>query len=326
MASSPVFVRKQQPSTRDVHTDRPLTNISIAYIQSQTQFVAGQVFPIVPVDRQSDKYYTFPKNDWLRDEAERRGDSMESAGSGYTLSTSSYFADVWAIHKDIGHQVRANSDPGLDPDRAATQFVTSRLLIRREVQWAADYFAASIWGTDLTPTNLWSDFSGASDPINDVEVGKRTILSNTGYLPNTLVLGYQVWEKLRNHPDIIDRIKYTSAESVTTAILARVFGIERVLICQAVYASNIEGETAATGFVHGKHALLCYVNPNPGLMAPSAGYIFAWRGVSDMMGETIGISRFYMQEKKCWRVEGEIAFDDVLTGTDLGYFFSGAVA
>lgn len=321
-----VYVRKQQPSTRDVHIDRGLTNISVAYIQQLKHFIAGSVFPVVPVDKQTDKYFTFTKADWFRDEAERRGDGMESAGSGYNVSNSSYYCDVWALHKDIGHQVRANTDVPLDPDRAATEFITQRLMLRREKQWTSDYFTTSVWDTDSTPSTTWDDYTGASDPINDVEVGKRTVLESTGFLPNTLVLGYRVFEKLRNHPDMVDRIKYTTAESVTTEILARIFGVERVMVAMAIENTAAEGATASYAFTHGKHALLAYVNPNPGLMQPSAGYIFAWKGVSDMLGETIGISRFYIQEKKCWRVEAEIAFDDIVIGSDLGYFFNGAVA
>jgi hypothetical protein len=314
-----------QPTQSDVHVDQVLTNISVAYIQNQDHYIASQVFPIVPVDKQSDKYYTYTKNDWFRDEAEKRADATESAGSGYNLGTDNYNCDVFAFHKDIGNQTRNNADAPLDLDRDATQFVTQRLLLRQERQWASDYFTTSVWATDSTPSNLWSDYAN-SDPINDVETGKRTVLSTTGFMANTLVLGYDVFIKLKNHPDLVDRIKYTSAQTLTPQMLAMLFEVERVLVAKAIYATNLEGETAAYSFVHGKHALLCYVNPQPSLLAPSAGYIFAWRGVSEGLGQTIGVSRFDMPHLKAQRVEGEIAFDDKVVASDLGYFFNGAVA
>jgi len=120
-----------QPNVNSVHVDAILTNISVAYLQNQNNFIADKVFPIVPVDKKSDKFFTYTKNDWFRDEAQRRADATESAGSGYNLSTDTYSADVWAFHKDVGDQTVANADAPLNPLREATEFVTRRLLLPR---------------------------------------------------------------------------------------------------------------------------------------------------------------------------------------------------
>ena len=315
-----------QPSQNEVHVDRPLTNISVAYMQAQRRYIATQAFPVVPVENQSDKYFTYTKNDWFRDEAQKRADGDESAGGGYNLSTSTYSCDVWAYHKDVGQQARANSDAPLNPDRDATTFVTNRLLIRQELQWVSDYFTTSVWDTDATPSNLWSDYT-SSDPITDIETAKEQILSTTGFMPNTLILGYQVYRQLKHHPDVVDRYKYTGAPATGTPdILAQLFDVGRVLVASSIKATNKEGGTAAYSFAHGKHALLCFSAPNPGLLTPSAGYVFTWRGVSDGLGTNIGISRMYMQEKRSDRIEGQIAFDNKVIASDMGYFFNGAVA
>ena len=323
-----------QPNLNQVHVDAPLTNISIAYLQAQENFIANKIFPVIPVDKKSDKFFVYTKNDWFRDEAQRRADATESAGSGYNLTTSSYNADVWAFHKDVGDQTRANSDTPLVPDREATEFVTSRLLLRQEVQFVSDFIKTGVWGTDWagvagTPSTAefkqWSDYAN-SDPIEDIEAGKETVLGTTGFMPNTLVLGYQVYRKLRNHPDLVDRIKYTSSNVITTDIMARLFDVERVLVSSSVRATNAEGQTGAYQFNTGKSALLTYSAANPGLMTPSAGYTFAWRGVSGGLGATIGVSRIRMEHLKADRVEGELAFANKVTGADLGFFFGTAVA
>ena len=319
------LIRKSQPTPSDVHVDAVLTNISVAYIQRQDHFCAGRVFPIVPVEKQTDKYYTYTKADWFRDEAKRRAPATESAGSGYGLSTASYSCDVFAMHKDVPDQVRQNADSPINCDRDATEFVTQRLLLRMEKQWAADYFTTSVWDTDSTPSNLWDNYA-TSDPISDIETAKRTILVNTGFMPNTLVLGYDVFKALKNHPDLVDRFKYTQAAILTEELMARVFGVERILVAMAINNTAVEGETASYSFVHGKHALLCYVNPTPSLLAPSAGYIFSWRGVSRGLGQDVGVKRFRQEQLEADRVEGQIAFDDKVVATDLGYFFNGAVS
>jgi len=207
----------------------------------------------VPVDKQSDKYFKYTKNDWLRDEAQVRADGTESVGSGYNITTDTYYADVYAIHKDVGDQTRANADAPINVDREAAEFVTHRLLTRREIQFVNDFMKGGVWGStasgvsSASPTagqfTQWSDYTN-SDPIEDIEEGKASILSVTGFEANTLVLGYDVFRQLKNHPDLVDRIKYSSSQTITEDMLARMFDIERVL----TYVGESDG-AAATGSV-----------------------------------------------------------------------------
>jgi hypothetical protein len=323
-----------QPTSNQVHIDAILTNISVAYMQRAESFIADKVFPIVPVDKQSDKYFVYTKNDWLRDEAQRRGPGTESAGGGYNLTTATYSADVFAFHKDISDQIRANADAPINLDREAVDFVTHRLLLRREIQFVADFLTTSIWSLDITgvassPSGnqviQWSDYAN-SDPIDNVEAGKAYVLSKTGYQPNVLVLGYEVFRELKNHPDLVDRIKYTSSQTITADMMARMFELDRVLVSQSVKATNNEGGTEGYDFTMGKQALLAYVPASAGLLTPAAGYTFTWTGVSQGLGANIGVSSFRMESLKSTRVEAELAFDNKVVSQDLGYFFTSIVA
>jgi len=324
-----------QPHSNQVHVNSLLSNVSIAYLQSMDHFIADKVFPILPVSKQSDIYPVYTKNDWLRDEARERADATESSGSGYNIvNTNTYYSKVYAHHKDIGEQIRSNADSTFNLDRDATEFVTRILAIRRERVFATNYMTTGLWGTDITgvagapgagEARQWSDYTN-SDPIADLTTGTTTILQNTGFMPNTLVLGWQVFAKLKDHPDVVDRIKYTTAESVTTDMLAKYFGVERVVVAKAVYASNVEGETAAYSFITGKSALLTYSAPRPSLLAPSAGYMFAWNGLLGQGAGNLRIKKFAMDKEAADRVEGEMAFDFKLTGSDLGYYFTSIVA
>jgi hypothetical protein len=158
-------------------------------------------------------------------------------------------ADVWAFHKDVDDQTLANADSPLNPLREAAEFVTRRLMLRRELQFVSDFFTTGVWADDVTgvagapstgETKQWSDYA-SSDPISDLEAGKAEILGNTGMEANTLVLGYDVFKALKNHPDLVDRIKYTSSQTITTDMLAAMFDIPRVMVAKAVKATNNEG-------------------------------------------------------------------------------------
>ena len=47
------------PTQQQVHIDQALTNISIAY--RNANYLGEQIFPNVPVNKQSDKFFTYPK-------------------------------------------------------------------------------------------------------------------------------------------------------------------------------------------------------------------------------------------------------------------------
>jgi hypothetical protein len=304
-----------------VHIDRALTNVSLAYVQSDADFIAGRVFPSVPVSAQTDKYWTYDKNDWFRDEAQIRPPATESAGGDFDIDTASYYAKVYAFHMDLDDQTLANADAALNLEADAARFVTRRLLLRREIDWASKYFTTGVWGTDNTSATDWDNYA-TSTPLLDIQAAKGTMLNTTGYEPNTLVLGYDVYAALLNHPDFVDRIKYTSSEAITSQIMARLFGVDRVFVAKAVKATNVEGETAAYAQVSGDNALLVYVPPSPSLLTPSAGYTFEWTGVSDGVGENVGTVRIPIPEKRVVRVESQMAWDAKVIAADMGYFFS----
>lgn len=318
-----------QPTSNAVHVDSILTDISVAYAQMAENFISTKVFPIVPVQKQTDKYFVYDKNDFMRDEMKRRADGTESAGAGYDLSTATYSCDVWALHKDIGDQMRANADAPLNVDQDAVRFLTNKAMIRRERQFVEDAFTTSVWGTDVVGASdftKWSDQAG-SDPIEDIDTGRETILTNTGMEPNTLVLGYQTYRALTRHPLVKEIYKYTSSDSITADMLARVFEVDNVYVSRAAYATNEEGATAAYSLAAGKNALLCYVNPTPALMMPSAGYTMAWSGLEGSAdGQRVNRYDLRGSGRPADRIEVEAAFDNRIVATDLGYFFSAASA
>ena len=315
-----------QPTQNDVHVDAILTGISVAYMQDAANFVAGKVFPTVPVQKQTDKYFTYSQADFFRDSVTVRADGTESAGSGYSLSTGTYSAEVNALHKDIGDQVRANSDAPLNMDQDATRYLSQQMLLRQEIDWASNYFATSVWGTDSTPSTLWSAASG-STPIADVQAGINTVLTATGYKPNKLVVSYAVFSILKNHADIVDRYKYTSADSITADLIAKVLGVDELHVMSSIKNTAVEGATAAYAQIGDKDALLCYAADSPGLMSPSAGYNFSWTGLANSggIGTNTSVSRFRMDHLRADRIEVESAWDFNVVSAPLGYFFSNAV-
>ena len=323
------------PTMQTAHVDRALTNISVSYLQDASAFIADKVFPIVPVKRQSDIFYVYSKADFMRDEAQVRGAASESAGGDYGVeATDPYYCRKHAFHKDVTPEERVNYDEPLDADKDATDFVTQKMLIRRELQWASTYFKSGVWGTDITGVDSSPSTNQAikwnlptSDPIRDITEASVKMASETGYKPNTLVLSPYAFNALKNHEDILDRIKYTQKGIVTVDLLATLFEVENVYVAWSVVNSAAKGADANVDFIMGKHALLCYSNPRPALRKPSAGYIFAWTGLEGAGAYGNRIVRLPMDLLGLGveRIEGEIAFDAKKICGDLGVFFTGIV-
>jgi len=322
------------PQPTRMHIDAPLTNMSVAFDQQDSAFIFDKVFPVLPVDNLSDKFWEFPLEDWLRDEAQRRAGGTESAGGGFGVNSGAYSCDTFAWHKDIDDQTKNSSDSMLQLDRAATSFVVNRLRMKQERQFLADFFGTGKWGTDLTGTAAdetglnfiqWSN-PNTSSPLKTIKRAKRAIVSQTGLMPNVLTLGYDVYDALTDHPDILDRVKYTSSDAVTKDVLARYFEVDKVLVSESVVNTAQEGLAASTDFNLGKVALLSYSAPEPGLMTPTAGYQFRWKGVSQGLGTTIGTKRFRMEHLASDRIEGEVSFDNKIISAPLGVYLSGVVA
>lgn len=315
------------PTPTSVHIDRALTNVSTAYFQDPSAYIAGKVFPNVPVQHQTDKYYVFDKNDSLREKAVQRAPNTESAGGGFRLSTDSYTAEVFAWHVDLNDQVEKNADAGLNLKRSASRQCTDAILRQMESDWAATAFATGIWGIDLDGTTNFVKWDAANSvPLEDIETQRVAILKKTGRRPNTLVLGAEVYSKLKNHPDFVDRIRFVSDSVVTREIMGRLFEVDRLFVADAVSATNLEGETAAYDFMLGKHAWLGYVASAPAMEEPSAGYIFTWDDISDGTATQVGTVEIQMPWLRTVRVESQLAWDVKIVGTDLGAFFESAIS
>lgn len=323
------------PTMQEAHIDRALTNVSVAYLQDASAFIADKVFPIVPVKRQSDVFYTYNKGDFMRDEAQVRGAGTESAGGDYgVVANDPYYCRKHAFHKDVTQEERENYDEPLNADTDAADFVSQKMLIRREMEWATKFFATGVWGTEIggvaaTPTEgqtlHWS--LPTSNPIKDITDASVKMASETGFKPNTLVLSPYAFNALKNHEDILDRIKYTQKGIVTTDLLATLFEVEHVYVAWSVVNSAAKGAADSIDFIMGKHALLCYSAPRPALKKPSAGYIFAWTGLegSGAYGNRIVRLPMDMLGLGTERIEGEIAFDVKKVCADLGIFFKDIV-
>lgn len=327
-----------RPTQSDVHVNRPLSNILVAYMQDDSKAISKSVFPVVPVAHKTDSYYKWKRDDFFRISAAERAPGSPSEGGGFDLETDTYNCKEYAIHKDLEDAVVDNADTELDLEEAATRYVGQQLLLKRESVFNSTFITTGIWtgsstGSDLTgvagapgagQVKQWDQ--ATSTPIEDLRSQIVAMEEKTGYRPNTLLVGPYVWKALEDHPELIDRIKFTQKGVVTKDLLAGLLGIDRIVVGSMAYNSAVEGRTASYSFIHGKFALLCYTAARPSLMEPSAGYIFSWTKRPGAGPEGQRIKRFRIEEREVWRIEGQMNFAMKQVCADLGAYFTTVVA
>jgi hypothetical protein len=320
-----------KPTMGDVHVSKPLTNISTAYIQDASNFAFTRLFGFVPVSKQTDKYYTFGKSDFMRSEAQLKGPKSSLAKTGYSISTDSYSCDVWAIGHEIFDQIRANADEVLDLDKQGAEYVMQQLLLKGEELFASTFLTTSVWGADKAGTTdftKWSD--SASNPISDVKGWKRDISGKTGRQANKLFMTRDIYDTLTEHPDVIDRIKYGATPGnpaiVNAQSIAALFELEEIVISDAVKETAKEGQTSSVDRIITDKMLLVHAPKTPGLMTPSAGYVFGWTGYTGASQFGTRVKKYRANEEtECDIIEGQMAVDMKVVGSDLGVYINDAL-
>ena len=303
------------PTQRDSHIDRAATNISIAY--RNNAYIAEEVFPLVPVDKQSDVYFVFDKASWFRNRSGPRAPGTRAPRADYELSSSPYLCVNDSLAKEIPDEVRNNSDAPLRPDITAAEFVTDGLLLGLEKRVADLVTACANWASSSNPGTLWS--TTTSDIWADIDTAVNAVVSLIGREPNVAIMGWPVWKAMRNHSDFIDRVKYTRQTGrVEPEDLRSWFGFEKVLIGKAVENTSLPGVAVSMSFIWGKHFWVGYVTNAPALEQPSAGYIFRWGNRT--------VERFRMDQEHMDVLAAEWHTDEVITASDAGAIFATAVA
>ncbi|HLJ89567.1 MAG TPA: hypothetical protein VKZ53_22345 [Candidatus Angelobacter sp.] len=252
-----------------------------AQLYRNNTLVAELLLPRVEVEEQSDFYWLFGRENQMVRENDVRAPGSPAEGIQQTLSKNRYFCPDHALARKIPDEERSNFSAG-NLEQWATQTILDKLFLREEMR------AASLATNPVSyaPTNVvtlaggsqWSDAAN-STPITDVETAKSQI-RQIGQEANLMIIGDPVYQKLRVHPAIVQRLVYTKGGQVTLDDLAAVFGVPRVVLASAIQI-DVNGNS---NFVWGKNAILAYAQPNPTPQDPSFGKTFVWKNAPGTVG------------------------------------------
>jgi len=314
------------------HVDRALNNLSIAYMQGANAFIADKVFPIVSVTKQSDVYYVYSKSDFFRNEVKERARGAESAGGQWNMTIADpYHCRKYAYHYDITQEEKVNYDQPINVDRDTTEWLSQKMLLKREVDFVNKFFKTGVWGTDIagngTTVKYWDDPN--SDPVKAVNNAMLAMAENTGKKPNFAVMAPDLFYALKEHDAIMDRIKYTQRGVITVELIASLFEIDTIYIPWGIATASpptpgYDETKVDMNFLYKGSMLLGYRAGRPSLKEATAGYIFAWTGLEGASAYGSRMVRIKMDQLGLGteRIEMEMAYDQKIICADMCTFFS----
>lgn len=317
-----------------------LTNLSMAYFQDASRYVAKSIFPICPVQLSSARYYVFPKEDLLRDNVRQKPQfgKVEPAQFGHLDASYQVSVDqvIVGIDQISALDYRRTNAPGfIDPRRAKAKFIAEQMLLHQDVVFAKTYFKTGVWDNEWTgvassPTgNQFLKFSDDNcDPVVLIDNLCTSVEQSTGRRPNRFGLGKNAFNALKANPSVIERVKYGGSSAnpatVNEKVLAELFGIEKVVVFSSIYNAGQVGETDMNFICDPNAAILAYATSAPAIDEPSAGYIFTW----DMLGNGQYMPTLQYEGEPGTHsefMEGLFAADMRQTGNDLAVFLKDCV-
>lgn len=301
--------------------DPILTTVAQGY--KNADFVGNALFPVVPVDQRGGKIISFGKEDFqIYNTGRAPGANTKRVQFGYLAGN--YSLEQHALEGLVPFEVMQEADqvPGIDMGKVAVMKTQNIIGLRTEKAQAdlatnAANYAASNKAT-LAGAAQWSDYSGTSDPAKNVSDAIEVVRAKVGKRANTVVIGAAVFASCKNHPKIIDRIKHTGRDVVTTELLASLWDVKKVYVGDAVTADDAGNFTD----VWGKNVVVAYTElgslADMGL--PSYGYTYRLRN-------NPGVELPYQDRSaKSWIYPVTDELSPVIAGALAGYLFSAVVA
>ena len=303
-----------------IYIDQALTSFSQQYRNEDDAFIQDIVAPEVLVERKTGKYAYYPKSNLKA--------PVNSARTGEGKTARANFQVQWKPYNELTEHALKDGitkdtydqylDP-LDPEQDTVTYLLDQLQLEREIELNATISNTSIITQYAAPATQWNASTSAGHPFLDIETGINQMQQNGLRAPNTIVMGYPVWSQLKNHADLLDRVKYSQLGVLTTELLASLFeGITGVHVARAAYDTAAEGLAANNQYIVGKNLWLIYqsaptlrsVNFMKTLRLKNGRYVDSWVN----------------KDRKTTYFRVNDYYDQFVIGAEAAYMIQGAVA
>ncbi len=295
--------------------DPVLSEVARGYVHPER--VGHVLFPRVSVPQRGGKILQFGKESFRKINMRRAPGAMTQRvtfgyeGDPYFLVQDSLDVPIPREHMQDAQQV-----PGIDLGKRATNLGMQSATLGLELEqgqmaqnpnnYSANHKSA------LAGTDKWS--GPESNPEEDIRDAKETVRKSCGVEPNRMVISNPTFNRLKFHPKITEKFKYTSSESITAKMLANIFDLQELAVGKGVYLDQNADEDALFEDIWGNNAILAYTPHEPeGMEQPSFGYTYT------MTNHPFVEKPYYDDTVKSWVYGVTYERSPVLAGSAAGF-------
>ena len=299
----------------DLRINAYLSEVARGY--GNNSFIAENLFPIIDSEKEKIDIFQFNKEAFQLYDTERaiRANSNVISPKGFSKHTATL-----AEH-DLAYPIDSREEDEAEKVKLqlhATNVVTEGLKLKLEKQCADLAQDPKNYATEnkiaLSGTSQFTN--DASDPLKVVNAGKDAVCGKIGKDPNTLVMGQEVWQALKQNTSLKNLIASSSNKIITLDLLKEFFEIENIVVGRSIYAD------ANNNFarVWGNNIILAYV---PKLTSrteydPSFGYTVRKK-------DALQIDEYQKEGNKVKYIRATDIYTPFLVGAEAGYLISNAV-
>ena len=299
----------------DLRINAYLSEVARGY--GNNSFIAENLFPIIDSEKEKIDIFQFNKDAFQLYDTERaiRANSNVISPKGFSKHTATLAEHDLAYPIDYREEDEAEK---VKLQLHATNVVTEGLKLKLEKQCADLAQDPKNYATEnkiaLSGTSQFTN--EASDPLKVVNAGKDAVCGKIGKDPNTLVMGQEVWQALKQNSNLKKLIASSSNKIITLDLLKEFFEIENIVVGRSIYAD------ANNNFarVWGNNIILAYV---PKLTSrteydPSFGYTVRKK-------DALQIDEYQKEGNKVKYIRATDIYTPFLVGAEAGYLISNAV-
>lgn len=311
-----------KPGVNEMKVNRLLTQFSIAY--RNAQYINDLIMPRMQVTEKTGNYAKYGTENFRANLGNiYRAPGTRAVAADYSVSQGEYSCKEKSIEKKVPWEMQKNVQLPYNAKRDATQMIMDMILVNQE-KVLRDYMTSTSnlpLNITLTGTDQWNDYAN-SDPFDDIETAITTVFTTTGTRPNTMVISYDVFRKLKTHPDVREAMKYTNggqpSETDMGNYLKQYFSLSNVYVGTAHCDTTVEGQTASLSAIWTKDVWVMYVAPTPSLMMPTFGMTF-----EDVPRE---VDEYTETALKSDFVRVSASYDQNVCNSSLAYLIKNAIA
>lgn len=284
------------------------------------EFVGHHLMPFVEITKSGVRVMKFGKEAFVLYNTRRApGSATQRVKYGYASDPVALFQD--SLEAVVPREWIADGQdvPGVDHQVTAVNNVLRSIMLGHEADVAGLAMDVSNYSgnNNVTLTSGTDSWDTANVNIKaQFRTYKEAIRSQIGVYPNTVVFSPSDWDALSESDEVKDRFKFTSSDSLTTAMAAKYLEIEHVYIGKSVSVVTPDSpfEDLWTDTV------LAYVPPESerNIATPSYGYSYR------MKGHPMVEQGYYEKPVKSWIYPVEYERRPYLTSMNAGFLIRGA--